>query len=60
MGCARKPRAPVAVPLHWEELSDRTPQAGPLDRRNVADRVEEAGDPWQGMGRRARKLPAGD
>ncbi len=60
MECARGTRAPVAVPLRWEELSDRNLRPDRWNVRNVADRMEEAGDPWQGMGRRARKLPAGD
>ena len=59
-GVRPRERAPVAVPVRWEELSDRTLRPDRWNVRNVADRMEEAGDPWQGMGRRARKLPAGD
>jgi bifunctional non-homologous end joining protein LigD len=52
------PRAPVAMPLAWEELSD--PGLTP-DRWTIADaaqRLRDQGDAWQGMARRARKLPA--
>lgn len=52
-----RPKAPVALPLRWEELSDRGLRP---DRWSVADvgrRIEAEGDPWKGMGRRARTLP---
>jgi bifunctional non-homologous end joining protein LigD len=50
--------APVAMPIAWEELSDRalTP-----DRWTIADaaaKLRRDGDAWLGMARRARKLPA--
>lgn len=53
-----RPRAPVAMPIRWEELSD--PQLTP-DRwtvRDAADRVDREGDAWHGISRRARTLPA--
>jgi bifunctional non-homologous end joining protein LigD len=42
-----RPGAPVATPLHWEELDDRrlTPDRWTL--RSQPDRTEEIGDPWQ-------------
>jgi bifunctional non-homologous end joining protein LigD len=52
-----RPKAPVTLPLRWEELSDRNLRP---DRWSVADvgrRTEAEGDPWKGMGRRARTLP---
>jgi bifunctional non-homologous end joining protein LigD len=52
-----RPRAPVAMPIEWDELSD--PQLAP-DRWTVADaaaRVASQGDAWKGMASRARKLP---
>jgi bifunctional non-homologous end joining protein LigD len=55
-----KPRAPVAVPLRWEELSDRRLKPDRWTVRNVVDRVEMEGDPWQGMARRSRALPRAD
>ena len=52
-----KPRAPVAMPLHWEELSDRALKPERWTVKNAARRVEAEGDPWLGMTRRARALP---
>ena len=52
-----KPKAPVAVPLQWDELSDRNLKPDRWTVASVADRVESVGDPWKGMGRRARGLP---
>ena len=51
------PGAPVAVPLRWEELSDRALKPDRWTVRTVGRRLDEAGDPWKGMGRRARGLP---
>ncbi len=56
-GVRPRPGAPVAMPIDWEELSD--PRLAP-DRwtlRDAADRLRSHGDAWQGLGRRARKLP---
>jgi bifunctional non-homologous end joining protein LigD len=52
-----KPMAPVATPLHWEELSDSRLKPDRWKVRNIGDRIADAGDPWRGMGRRARALP---
>jgi bifunctional non-homologous end joining protein LigD len=57
---AVRPRrgGPVAMPIAWEGLSD--PDLAP-DRWTVAtaaERLHGEGDPWAGMTRRARKLPA--
>ena len=48
--------APVATPLHWEEVEDR--RLGPRSHtfRTLPDRLDRVGDPWSGMGRRARSL----
>jgi bifunctional non-homologous end joining protein LigD len=48
------PGAPVAVPLHWDEVTD--PQLSPrgVTIRTIAGRLDElarAGDPWAGMAR---------
>jgi bifunctional non-homologous end joining protein LigD len=50
-----RPKAPVAVPLHWEELSNRALKPDRWTVKNVAARLEE--DPWSGMNRHARALP---
>ncbi len=52
-----KPGAPVATPLEWEELDSRGLKPDGWDVRSVLDRVRERGDPWKGIGRRARALP---
>jgi bifunctional non-homologous end joining protein LigD len=52
-----RPKAPVAMPLHWDELSDRRLRPDRWTVRNASARVEAEGDPWKGMARRARKLP---
>ena len=48
------PGAPVAVPLHWDEVAD--PQLSPrgVTIRTIAARLDElasTGDPWAGMAR---------
>jgi bifunctional non-homologous end joining protein LigD len=51
---------PVAMPIHWEELSDRRLRP---DRWTVATapaRLHADGDPWQGIARHARTLPSMD
>jgi bifunctional non-homologous end joining protein LigD len=53
-----RPKAPVAVPLHWDELSDGRLRPDRWTVANVGERVEAEGDPWKGMGRRARALPS--
>src|SRR5215216_70853 len=53
-----KPRAPVAVPLHWDELSDAKLRSDRFTVASVGQRIDAEGDPWKGMGRRARALPA--
>jgi bifunctional non-homologous end joining protein LigD len=57
-GVRPRPKAPVAVPVRWEELSDRALKPDRWTVKNLPKRLEEAGDPWKGMARRARKLPA--
>ena len=49
-------KAPIAVPLRWEELSNQSLRPDGWTVENVGERVE-AGDPWEGMSRRARALP---
>jgi bifunctional non-homologous end joining protein LigD len=50
-------KAPVAAPLHWEELSDRALRPDRWTVKNIQPRLED-GDPWAGMNRRARGLPS--
>ena len=51
-----RPKAPVAVPLHWEELSERSLRPDGWSVENIASRLKD-GDPWAGMTRHARALP---
>ena len=56
-GVRARPKAPVAMPVHWEELDDRRLKPDRWTMKNAAARLESEGDPWKGMMRRARKLP---
>ena len=51
-----RPDAPVATPLRWEELDDARldPQGWTIE--TLPRRLESGGDPWHGLGRRARSL----
>jgi bifunctional non-homologous end joining protein LigD len=51
-------KAPVAMPIHWDELSDRKLRPDRWSVKNAGARLDSEGDPWKGMMRRARKLPA--
>ncbi|MEO6858178.1 MAG: non-homologous end-joining DNA ligase [Solirubrobacteraceae bacterium] len=56
-GVRPRPRAPVAMPIEWDELSE--PRLKP-DRYTVATaprRLESHGDAWQNINRHARSLP---
>jgi bifunctional non-homologous end joining protein LigD len=55
-GVRAKPRAPVAMPIHWDELSDPRLKADAWTIRNAWDRLRADGDAWQGIARRARGL----
>jgi bifunctional non-homologous end joining protein LigD len=57
-GVRAREKAPVAMPIHWEELSDRRLKPDRWTVKNAGARLESEGDPWKGMMRRARKLPA--
>jgi bifunctional non-homologous end joining protein LigD len=56
-GVRAKQGAPVAMPIEWDELSDSKLAPGGWTVRDAADRVRSRGDAWNGIGRRARKLP---
>ena len=49
-------RAPVAMPIHWDELSDRGLDPQGWTVRTAPARVESEGDAWKGMTRHARAL----
>jgi bifunctional non-homologous end joining protein LigD len=52
-----KDGAPVAMPIRWEELSDRGLKSQSWTIRTAPARLSSDGDAWQGMTRHARKLP---
>jgi bifunctional non-homologous end joining protein LigD len=47
-----RPDAPVATPLHLEELDSRSTRPDRWTLRTVLARLERDGDPWRGIGRR--------
>jgi bifunctional non-homologous end joining protein LigD len=53
-----RPDAPIAMPIRWEELSDRSLRPDRWTMKTAPRRLEAEGDPWQGIARRARSLPA--
>jgi bifunctional non-homologous end joining protein LigD len=50
-----KPGAPVATPLHWDEVDDKRLGPQSYNLRNVRDRVKGT-DPWRDMRRHAKSL----
>ncbi len=50
--------APVAMPIHWEDLHDATLTARSFTIKNACARVSADPDPWQGMGKKAKSLSA--
>jgi bifunctional non-homologous end joining protein LigD len=53
------PDAPVATPLQWEELDDRSLRAQRWTMPSVRHRLEElGGDPWADIARHSRPLGA--
>src|SRR4051794_4803872 len=55
-GVRARPKAPVAMPIHWDELDDRRLKPDRWTVKTAAARLDSEGDPWKGMMRRARKL----
>ena len=51
-----KPRAPVAVPITWDELEFVAPDQ--FNVRTIPDRLAAVADPWLGFARHARSLNA--
>jgi bifunctional non-homologous end joining protein LigD len=56
-GVRARPRAPVAMPIAWDELSDARLKPDRWTIRTAPDRLSAEGDAWRGMARRARALP---
>jgi bifunctional non-homologous end joining protein LigD len=51
-----RPTAPVATPLHWQELSDSSLRPDKFTLRHLDRRLARLGDPWSEIGRHARGL----
>lgn len=51
-----RPKAPVAAPLHWEELDDRALKPDRWTIASMPARVKADGDAWHGIGGRARSI----
>ena len=52
-----RPDAPVATPLHWDELSDRRLGPRRFTVRNLPARLDAEGDPWAAISNEAKPLP---
>ena len=53
-----KPDAPVATPLRWDELDDRSLRPDRWTLRTLPERLAGEGDAWAGIAKQARALPA--
>ena len=52
-----RPGAPVATPLHWDELGNGSLSPGQFTMRTIGARLDKVGDdPWADMARRRRGL----
>lgn len=51
-----RPRAPVAAPLHWEELDDSKLKPDRWTIASLPKRLDAEGDAWHGMSGRARAI----
>jgi bifunctional non-homologous end joining protein LigD len=52
-----RPEAPVATPLRWAELDDRSLLSTSFTLQTVPDRLGREGDPWAQIAKSARSLP---
>jgi bifunctional non-homologous end joining protein LigD len=52
-----RPRAPVAMPIEWDELSDGRLKPDRYTPRSAIARLDGQGDAWCGLSRHARALP---
>jgi len=56
-GVRARTGAPVAMPIHWDELNDARLAPDRWTVRTGPRRLQEDGDPWRGIARHARNLP---
>jgi bifunctional non-homologous end joining protein LigD len=52
-----RPDAPVATPLHWDELSDRATRPDRFTLNTLGERLERDGDPWRDIDARPAGSP---
>ena len=57
-GVRAKVGAPVAAPLHWDELGARSLLPTSHTIFTVPERLAGEGDPWEGIAKQAKALPA--
>lgn len=53
-----RPKAPVATPVHWDELNDAATRPQRWTLKSVPSRLRRDGDPWRELPRAARSLSA--
>jgi bifunctional non-homologous end joining protein LigD len=51
-----KPGAPVATPLDWDELSDKSLDSQRYNLKNILRRIERRGDPWKSIWQHPQSL----
>jgi bifunctional non-homologous end joining protein LigD len=51
-----KPGAPVATPLHWDEVSDKRLHPQRYKLKDIFRRIEQQGDPWRSIWRHPQSL----
>ena len=56
-GVRARPRAPVAMPIEWDELSDPKLRPDRWTIRTAGKRLADQGDAWAKITRHARKPP---
>ncbi len=57
-GVRPRPRAPVAMPIAWDELSESRLKPDRYTVRDAAARLADRGDAWRSINRHARNLPS--
>ncbi len=51
-----KPKAPVAVPLHWSELSNNNMDSQKYNIKNIFRRLSKIEDPWKNFRRHSKSI----
>jgi bifunctional non-homologous end joining protein LigD len=50
------PGAPVATPIDWQEMQDKSLRPQRYNLSNIFKRLAHKKNPWKGMGRKAKDL----